>query len=118
MSSSNATLLTAVLALPVDDRRELVEALLASLPPADAPPLDEAWRAVFARRSVELKSGQVAPIPWAEVKRLAGRRSVAEVAFHPEAQAEYDAALAWYHGHRDSIRSRSGARPGPRRVRP
>jgi putative addiction module component (TIGR02574 family) len=59
----------AALALPEEDRLELAEALLASLQPRDRPPLDETWREVIRRRSDELKSGLVVPIPWDAVKR-------------------------------------------------
>jgi putative addiction module component (TIGR02574 family) len=72
--SMNATIeqvLDAALALPEGDREELVEALIASLQPENRPPFDESWREIIQRRSAELRSGQVAPIPWAEVKRQA-----------------------------------------------
>ena len=71
MSPTTEQLLTAVLELPDDDRLEFVEAVIASFQPADRPPFDESWRAVIARRSAELKSGRVTPIPWDEVKRRA-----------------------------------------------
>jgi putative addiction module component (TIGR02574 family) len=64
-----------VLSLPPSDRVELVEALIASFRPDDQPPFDDAWRAVIQRRSAELRSGQVTPVPWAEVKRAARERS-------------------------------------------
>ncbi len=69
--SAPEEVLTAALALPDDDRLELVEALIASLQPADRPPFDESWREVIRRRSAELRSGAVTPIPWDEVKRQA-----------------------------------------------
>lgn len=62
-------LLDAALALPDDERLELAEALAASLRPSDRPPFDESWRAVIRRRSEELRSGAVAAVPWAEVRR-------------------------------------------------
>ena len=63
--------LDAALALPEDGRLELVEALIASLQPTDRPPFDESWREVIKRRSAELRSGKITPVPWAEVKRQA-----------------------------------------------
>jgi putative addiction module component (TIGR02574 family) len=64
-------LLDAALALPDEDRLEFAEALAASLQPADRPPFDESWREVIQRRSAELRSGNVTPVPWLEVKRSA-----------------------------------------------
>lgn len=57
------------LALPEEGRIELLEAVIASLQPADRPPLDEAWRGIVQRRSAELRSGQVVAVPWEEAKR-------------------------------------------------
>jgi putative addiction module component (TIGR02574 family) len=71
MNLAKEHLLDAALALPDEDRLEFVEALAASLQPADRPPFDEAWREVILRRSAELRSGKVAPVPWSEVKRRA-----------------------------------------------
>lgn len=71
MSSNAEHVLTAALALPDGDRVELVEAILASLQPEDRPPFDESWREVILRRSAELRSGQVTPVPWADVKKQA-----------------------------------------------
>jgi putative addiction module component (TIGR02574 family) len=68
-------LLNAALALPDDDRVELVEALIASLQSEDRPPFDESWREVIQRRSAELRSGEVAPVPWTEVKRQAREKA-------------------------------------------
>ena len=64
-------LLEAALSLPSDDRFELVEALLGSLDSTEAPPSDEAMKVIVRRRSEELRTGKVTPIPWSEVKRLA-----------------------------------------------
>jgi putative addiction module component (TIGR02574 family) len=67
--------LTAALALPDEERLELVESLIASLQPTDRPPFDESWREVIHRRSAELQSGAVTPIPWDEVKRQAREKA-------------------------------------------
>jgi len=71
MSPTSEHLLEAALALPDEDRLEFAEALAASLVPEDRPPFDDSWREVIKRRSAELRSGAVTPIPWADVKRTA-----------------------------------------------
>jgi putative addiction module component (TIGR02574 family) len=75
MNSSTEHLLEAALALPDTERVEFVEALIASLQPEDRPPFGESWREVIRRRSAELRSGQVTPVPWAEVKRQAREKA-------------------------------------------
>jgi putative addiction module component (TIGR02574 family) len=71
MSASSDQLLNASLALPAGERLEFAEALVASLRPEDRPPFDESWREVIRRRAAEITSGQVASIPWSDVKRQA-----------------------------------------------
>lgn len=75
MNATMENLLNTALTLPDQDRLELVEALIASLQPEDRPPFDESWREVIQRRSAELRSGQVTPVPWAEVKRQAREKA-------------------------------------------
>ena len=75
MNSTTEQLFDAALTLPDGDRVELVETLIASLQPDDQPPFDESWREVIQRRSSELRSGQVTPIPWEEVKRQAREKA-------------------------------------------
>lgn len=75
MTPDTESLFNAALALPSEDRIELVEAILASLQPTDRPPLDESWREVIRRRSAELASGAVTPVPWEEVKRQAREKA-------------------------------------------
>ena len=71
MTTSSEQVLDAALALPDEDRLEIVEALAASLLPSDRPPFDESWRGVIQRRSAELRSGKLASVPWSEVKKRA-----------------------------------------------
>jgi putative addiction module component (TIGR02574 family) len=71
MNPSAERVLTAALDLSDDDRLELVEALIVSFQPTDRAPFDESWRELIRRRSAELNSGRVIPVPWAEVKRQA-----------------------------------------------
>ena len=68
-------LLDAVLALPEEERLEVAEAVMASFEPSDQSPLHDSWREVIRRRSAELRSGQVAGIPWEEVKRRAREKA-------------------------------------------
>jgi putative addiction module component (TIGR02574 family) len=77
MSATAEELLNAALALPEDDRLQFVEALIVSLQPEDKPPFDDSWREVVQRRSSELRSGRVSPIPWADVKRQ-GREQIGD----------------------------------------
>ena len=93
----------AALALPEEERAELADRLLGSLPPDVSSQLHPAWRDELKRRSAQVDSGEVAPIPWDEVAakpgmRLlrTGRPLMANVVFHPDALAEYRAALVWY----------------------
>ncbi len=71
MTPTAEQVLTAALQLPDVDRLELIEALIDSVESPHRPPFDESWREVIRRRSAELDSGGVAPVPWAEVKRRA-----------------------------------------------
>lgn len=71
MNSAREKVLNTALTLPDEERVGLIEALIASLQPADRPPFDESWGKIIERRSAELRSGQVAALPWDEVKRQA-----------------------------------------------
>ena len=71
MSPVAEHLLNAALSLSDEDRLQFVESLIVSLEPADKPPFDESWREIIRRRTAELRSGEVTPIPWTEVKRQA-----------------------------------------------
>jgi putative addiction module component (TIGR02574 family) len=75
MSQTSEQLLNAALALPVDDRLEMLEALLASFDPEGEPPFDQSWRETIQRRSAELRAGKVIPVPWEEVKRRAREKA-------------------------------------------
>jgi putative addiction module component (TIGR02574 family) len=75
MSLSTEQLLTSALELLNEDRLKFVEALIASLRSVDLPPFSASWGEVICRRSEELHSGQVKPVPWAEVKRQAREKT-------------------------------------------
>lgn len=59
------------LSLSDDQRAELVDRLLGSLPAEIPSALHPAWRNVVQRRSAELDSGTVTPVPWDEVRKSA-----------------------------------------------
>ncbi|MFZ2510757.1 MAG: addiction module protein [Gordonia sp. (in: high G+C Gram-positive bacteria)] len=65
------------LTLPVDQRAQVANALLASLDdPADSAEVHEAWTAEITSRVDDITSGRVKTIPHEEVKRqLAERRA-------------------------------------------
>ena len=69
MSPTSEQLLNAALALPNAERLELVEALIVSLQPEDEPPFDAGWREAIETRAAELRSGEVSPVPWEQVKQ-------------------------------------------------
>jgi putative addiction module component (TIGR02574 family) len=75
MSPNSEQLLTSVLKLTDEDRLEFTEVLIVSLRPADQPSFAASWAELIRRRSEELRSGQVKPVPWAEVKRQAREKS-------------------------------------------
>ena len=68
MATSNSELMDAALALPEPARAELAELLSASLTSAPTP-LHPAWAAELRRRTSEVESGSVKPIPGDEVRR-------------------------------------------------
>lgn len=70
MKVSPEQLQAELLQLPADVRARLAEALLASLDEPDAE-LDIAWGEEAERRSKEIHSGKVTPIPAAEARARA-----------------------------------------------
>jgi putative addiction module component (TIGR02574 family) len=74
MSPAAEQLLQSVLALPEDERLELVEALLAKSDQALTRPFDDAWLAEVQRRSAEIDAGTAVLTPWPEVKRRVRQR--------------------------------------------
>ena len=80
MSPGTEQLFQAVLALPEDERSELIEALLTSQDQPDELPFDPEWLAEIQRRSAETDAGSVQFTPWSIVRervrqRLEGRSS-------------------------------------------
>jgi len=68
MPPTVAELLDAALALPEAERAELAELIEA---PITSPPssLHSGWAEELRRRLAEVKSGQMQPIPWDEVRQ-------------------------------------------------
>lgn len=60
MSTPTTDILDAVLALPVEQRLSLVNAVLASLNPESSPDIDDLWAAEAKRRAEEIDSGTAA----------------------------------------------------------
>jgi putative addiction module component (TIGR02574 family) len=75
MSSRLEQVLQAVMSLPELDRVQLVDALIATLEPEDAAPLDDALLAEIERRSNEVDAGTAVLASWDEVKAHARSRS-------------------------------------------
>lgn len=73
MSVKSAALLVEVLALPTEERAEIVAELLASLDDGgigeDSDELDTMWAAEMSRRSQQLASGNVQAETWDDVLR-------------------------------------------------
>jgi putative addiction module component (TIGR02574 family) len=61
----------AALALPVDEKLQLVEELLAACELAGELPFDPAWLTEVRRRCQQIDKGEVALSTWAEVKQRA-----------------------------------------------
>jgi putative addiction module component (TIGR02574 family) len=80
MGPAAEQLLQAALALPEEERLELVEALLASQGHSNDLPFDPAWLSEIQRRSAEVEAGAIQLTPWPVVRervrqRLEGRSS-------------------------------------------
>jgi putative addiction module component (TIGR02574 family) len=67
MGSGAKKILEQALALPEDDREQLVAALSDSLSPEPVT-LSPEWHAEVKDRIEEIRSGEVEPVSWAEVK--------------------------------------------------
>jgi putative addiction module component (TIGR02574 family) len=74
MSPEAEQLLQAALALPDDDRLELVEALLTAEGRSDGLPFDPAWLSEIQRRSAAVEAGTAQLTPWPVVRERVRRR--------------------------------------------
>jgi hypothetical protein len=75
MSPVAEQLFQAALALPEEDRWELLDALLAAQDQADRLPFDPAWLGEIRRRSAEVDAGAVPLTPWSVVRERVRRSS-------------------------------------------
>ena len=68
MSRDVGEILKEALALPSEARAALADYLWDSLDPEVDPDVEESWRQEIRRRLVDLDSGAVAAVPWAEAR--------------------------------------------------
>ncbi len=68
MSRDASEILKEALALPLEARAALADYLWDSLDPEVDSDVEESWRHEIRRRLVDLDSGKVAAIPWAEAR--------------------------------------------------
>ena len=68
-------LLRTAQSLSETERLQLVEALLTTLNPDQAAPLEDSWLAEIDRRSGEIDAGTSNTVPWTDVRRRARERA-------------------------------------------
>lgn len=61
----------AAVALPKEDRGDLIDALIVSLHEEPAVPFSAEWREEIDRRIAQIDRGEVTLIPWEETRRKA-----------------------------------------------
>lgn len=74
MEPATEQVFQAALALPEEERFELVEALLASQAPPEELPFDPAWLEEVRRRSAEVQAGTIQMESWPVVRERVRRR--------------------------------------------
>jgi putative addiction module component (TIGR02574 family) len=74
MNSHALDLLKGALALPVDERAELVAELLASMDGEPDADVEVAWGAEIERRAHRAANGETEPVAWATVRDEALKR--------------------------------------------
>ena len=74
MESQHDQVLRAALALPPDERAQLIDELSISLPQEYLDAVENSWKEVVRQRTREYDEGRVSAIPWDEVQaRIAAR---------------------------------------------
>ena len=68
MSRDASEILKEALALPLEARAALADYLWDSLDPEVDSDVEESWRHEIRRRLIDLDSGAVAAVPWAEAR--------------------------------------------------
>lgn len=74
MKHATKKILDAALELPEKEKFRVIDGLLAVIegePDTDA---EAEWAGEIARRTHEIKQGEVKPVPWSKVKKLAAER--------------------------------------------
>lgn len=74
MKQATKKILNAALELPEKEKIQVVEELLAGIEGKPDPGAEAAWADEIARRTHEIKQGEVKPVPWFKVKKLAAER--------------------------------------------
>jgi len=74
MKQTTKKVLDAAMELPEKEKIRVVEELLAGLEGEADPDAEEAWTAEIERRTKEIEQGQVKPISWPTVRKLAIER--------------------------------------------
>ncbi len=72
------SVLSAASQLSVDERLLLIDALAASVPDDHPPTHSPEWLAEIERRSAEIDSGAVTPIPWETVRERLFNRTASD----------------------------------------
>ena len=74
MKQTTKKVLNAAMELPEREKIRVVEELLAGLEGEADPGAEAAWTAEIERRTREIERGEVKPIPWSAVRKLAAER--------------------------------------------
>lgn len=69
MPPSTEDILSQALAMPENERAAIAERLLLSLDTRLDPNVEEAWQQEVQRRLSEIENGDIACVPWEEVRR-------------------------------------------------
>ena len=74
MKQTTKKVLDAALGLPEKEKIRVVEELLAGLEGEADLDAEAAWAAEVERRTREIEQGEVKPVPWSTVRKLAAER--------------------------------------------
>jgi putative addiction module component (TIGR02574 family) len=74
MKQTTKKVLDAAMELPEKEKIRVVEELLAGLEGEADPDAEGAWAAEIERRTREIERGDVKPVPWSTVRKLAAER--------------------------------------------
>ena len=74
MKQTTKKVLDAAMELPEKEKIRVVEELLAGLEGEPDPDAEAAWTAEIERRTKEIEQGEITPVPWPTVRKLAAER--------------------------------------------